>query len=112
MGAQMAGLAALAGADEVRPDQLKKQLLRHQIPVAVQVEALAQLIAYQKSLIPQHIVNPLIDSVIQHVASELNKLKIDAEAEEKKKQEALAMMSKMDNASIEKVAEEITKNIE
>ena len=48
MGAQMAGLAALAGADEVRPEQLKKQLLRHQIPVAVQVEALAQLLAYQK----------------------------------------------------------------
>lgn len=109
MGAQLAGLAALAGADEVKPDQLKKQLLRHQIPVAVQVESLVQLLTYQKSLIPQHLVNPLIDNVIQHVAGELSKLKIDAEAEEKKKQEALAMMSKMDNGQIEKVAETLSE---
>lgn len=107
----MGALGALAGADEVRPDQLKKQLLRHQIPVAAQVEALVQILAYQKSLIPEHVINPLIDSVIQHVTIELNNLKINEEASKKRTMDALKQVEQQVDSGqlkqIEKTIEEI-----
>ena len=84
----MNALGALAN-DEVTSEQLQKQLLRHQVPMAVQVESLVQLIEYQKSFIPQHLVNPLIDSVIKHVCSSLDKLKIDYESVKQQKTDIL-----------------------
>lgn len=79
----MGALGALADT-EVSTEQMQKQLIRHQIPVAAQVESLVQMLVYQKSLIPQHVINPLIDSVIQHITSELTKLKIDEQASKKR----------------------------
>lgn len=107
----MGALGALAGADEVRPDQLKKQLLRHQIPVAAQVEALVQILAYQKSLIPEHVINPLIDSVIQHVTTELTNLKINEEASKKRTMDALKQVEKqVDSGQIKQIEQAIEDN--
>ena len=104
-------LGALAGADEVRPEQLKKQLLRHQIPVAAQVEALVQILAYQKSLIPNHIINPLIDSVIQHVTTELTNLKIDEDASKKRTMDALKQVEKnVDSGQLQQIEKAIEDN--
>ena len=104
-------LGALAGADEVRPDQLKKQIIRHQIPIAAQVEALVQILAYQKSLIPEHIINPLIDSVIQHVTTELNNLKIDAEASKKRTMDTLKQVEKqVDSGQLQQIEKVIEDN--
>lgn len=107
----MGALGALAGADEVRPDQLKKQLLRHQIPVAAQVEALVQVLAYQKSLIPEHVINPLIDSVIQHVTTELNNLKINEEASRQRTMDALKQVEKqVDSGQLKQIEKAIEEN--
>lgn len=60
---------------EVNKEQLAKELLRHQTPLAFQVSALIEQLKYQKSLIPQHVVEPLIDSIKEYVNKELDALK-------------------------------------
>lgn len=67
-------IAQLAQAD-VNQEQLAKELLRHQTPLAFQVSALIEQLKYQKSLIPSHIVEPLIDSIKAYVNKELDALK-------------------------------------
>ena len=92
----MGALGALADT-EVSTEQMQKQLIRHQIPVAAQVESLVQMLAYQKSLIPQHVINPLIDSVIQHITSELTKLKIDEQASKKRMMDTIKQVEQQVN---------------
>lgn len=72
----MEGLAELlkAGTD-VNMEQLQKELLRHQRPLAIQVQALVEMLRYQKSLIPQHIIEPLIESMKEYIIRELDSLK-------------------------------------
>ncbi len=72
----MEGLAELlkAGTD-VNVEQLKKELLRHQRPLAIQMQALVEMLQYQKSLIPQHIIEPLIESMKQYIITELDAIK-------------------------------------
>ena len=60
---------------EVNVEQLKKELARHQRPLAGVITSLLAVLQYQKSLIPQHIIDPLIESVKEHIISELDKLK-------------------------------------
>lgn len=70
------GLAALLqNAGEVNPEQLAKELYRHQMPVVFQVRALIETLKYQKSLIPQHVIGPLIDCVKEQVNRQLDALK-------------------------------------
>lgn len=72
----MEGLAQLLQAGtEVNMEQLEKELFRHQMPAAIQVKALVEILKYQKSLIPQHVIEPLIESVKAHVIKELDALK-------------------------------------
>lgn len=107
----LGALGALANMNEVSHDQLQKQLLRHQLPIARQVEALASILAYQKSLIPEHLINPLIDSVIQHVTNSLNELKIDAEASKLKKMEALKQVEQqVDSGQLKQIEQAIQEN--
>lgn len=72
----MEGLAELlkAGTD-VDMEQLQKQLLRHQKPLAMQIHALLEMLQYQKSLIPQHLIEPLIESMKKYIITELDSLK-------------------------------------
>lgn len=70
---QIAKLAQEGG--EVNVEQLKKELARHQRPLAGVITSLLAVLQYQKSLIPQHIIDPLIESVKEHIISELDKLK-------------------------------------
>lgn len=71
----MEGLVELLKAgDDVNIEQLKKELLRHQLPVASQVQAMVTILKYQKSLIPAHVIGPLIESVKEYVIKELDKI--------------------------------------
>ena len=70
------GLAALLqNANDVNPEQLQKELYRHQMPVVLQVKALIETLKYQKSLIPNHVIGPLIELVKVHLNKELDALK-------------------------------------
>lgn len=72
----MQGLAALLQAgSEVDPEQLQKELMRHQTPVVYQVRSLIETLKYQKSLIPNHVIGPLIEAVRQKINKELDALK-------------------------------------
>lgn len=71
----MIGELAKSGLADVNVEQLKKELLRHQKPLAFQIDALVAQLEYQKSLIPQHVVDPLIESVKNHLIKQLDKLK-------------------------------------
>lgn len=53
---------------------LQKQLLRHQKPIVFQVTALMELIAYEKSIIPQHLHAALISSIKEYILREIEKL--------------------------------------
>lgn len=70
---QIAKLAQEGG--EVNTEQLQKELARHQRPLAGAINSLLLMLEYQKSLIPQHIIEPLIESVKEHINTELDKLK-------------------------------------
>ena len=107
----LGALGALANMNEVSHDQLQKQLLRHQIPIATQVESLIQILKYQKSLIPEHLINPLIDSVINHVTTGLNNLKIDAEANKMRTMEALKQVEQqVDSGQLKQIEQAIQEN--
>ena len=69
-------IAELAKSEltDVDVENLKKQLLRYQQPVAFQVTALVQLIEYQKSLLPQHLVEPFIDSIKDYINKSLSNI--------------------------------------
>lgn len=72
----MAGLAALLQTgNDVDEEQLAKELMRHQAPVVYQVRSLIETLRYQKSLIPQHVIGPLIEAVRQKINKELDALK-------------------------------------
>lgn len=110
MGA-LGALGAMMETNEVSHDQLQKQLLRHQIPIAKQVEAIAEIIAYQRSLIPEHLVNPLIDSTIQYITNGLNSLKIDAAANKAKTMEALKQVEQqVDSGQLQQIEKAIKDN--
>ena len=68
-------IKALAEADKLNEEQLRKELLRHQLPLAGIVNSLIQVLKYQKSLIPNHIINPLITSLQEYINKELETLK-------------------------------------
>lgn len=70
----MAGLISQLAADEVNPENLKKQLLRHQTPLAFQISSIVELLKYQISIIPDHLRQPLAESVIAYFNSEVEKL--------------------------------------
>ena len=74
MGGVLAALAS-SGLTDVDQEQLQKELMRHQAPLAPQISAIVEQLKYQKSLIPSHIIGPLIDSVKQRINTELDKLK-------------------------------------
>lgn len=60
--------------EKIDIDNLKKQIFRHQVPVACQVSALVEMLKYQKSLMPDHLVKPFLDSVKEYVMKELEQL--------------------------------------
>ena len=68
-------IKALAEADKLNEEQLRKELLRHQLPLAGIVNSLIQVLKYQKSLIPNHVINPLITSLQEYINKELETLK-------------------------------------
>ena len=45
------------------------------MPVVLQVKALIETLKYQKSLIPNHVIGPLIELVKVHLNKELDALK-------------------------------------
>lgn len=59
---------------DVDVENLRKQLLRHQQPVVFQVAALIQLIEYQKSLFPQYLVEPYIDTIKDYINKSLSNI--------------------------------------
>lgn len=76
MGDMQGLISQLAQAElsEQDMENLKKQIRRHQIPIVFQVNALIELIKYQKSIIPQHLVEPLVDSVKTYIMKELENI--------------------------------------
>ena len=76
-GGGMAGvLAALAssGLTDVNQEQVQKELMRHQAPLAPIIASMVEVLKYQKSLIPRHVIGPLINSVKERICSELDKI--------------------------------------
>lgn len=58
---------------KISPEELQKQLLRHQTPLGMQVIALIKLLEYQKSLIPKHLIKPLATCFKNYINNELDK---------------------------------------
>lgn len=89
-------LSMLADAEtNMDPEQLQKQLLKHQIPIAMQVESLVKLLEYQKSLIPKHLINPLIDSTLKLLVMKFTQIKEDSQQQEQQQKELLNQAKNM-----------------
>ena len=68
-------IGEMAKAEQTDLKNLQKQLDRHIDPLTYMVGALIKQIQYMKDLIPQHIVNPLIEQVREMVNTMLDNLK-------------------------------------
>lgn len=56
------------------PDKLKEQILRHQKPIAFMVMALVEQLKYEKSLMPDHLFEPFMNSTKEYIMKELDVL--------------------------------------
>jgi hypothetical protein len=66
---------SLQNKEDILIQQFQEELMVHQTPLVFQVKALVEMLNYQKSLIPEHIMEPLIDCVKDHINKQLDALK-------------------------------------